>query len=120
MTKEQLQTELEAAQQENARLKAMITEIETAAAENKIFPSPANENPDLQILSENYKKTFQIQKETIQLALEIIRESCEDHCPHHKNPDACRNCSIHAKTNQIIRQSDLGPIGEKGPSGDQQ
>lgn len=30
----------------------------------------------------------------LEAAMEIIAESCADHCPHHRAPAACRNCSI--------------------------
>lgn len=28
---------------------------------------------------------------------EIISMSCEDHCPHHRDALACKNCAIHQK-----------------------
>jgi chromosome segregation ATPase len=33
-------------------------------------------------------------KGKIGILLGAIAESCKDHCPHHLNPDACKNCSI--------------------------
>jgi regulator of replication initiation timing len=33
---------------------------------------------------------------------ELVTLSCKDHCPHHLQQEACRNCSIHRKLSEII------------------
>lgn len=33
--------------------------------------------------------------------LEIIEISCKDHCPHHRQEEACRNCEIKKRLDVI-------------------
>jgi len=41
-------------------------------------------------------------KKTIAELRDIIKMSCNDHCPHHGNPDSCRNCEINKRMNAAI------------------
>lgn len=93
MNKNQLQGQLDAAQKrinelsaENATLKQQVEGLEI----------------QLQNMTKDSQSVAQKNATTPVNAVEKIPEdlvnavelSCKDHCPHHRNPDACVNCGI--------------------------
>lgn len=105
MTKEQMQAALNQATAEAAELKAKIADLETRngriAAElaeaKKQIEATAGANA---ILEDELKEARAQQtgdpadKGRIGILLGAIGTSCADHCPHHLDEAACRNCSI--------------------------
>ena len=105
MTKEQMQAALNQAAAEAAELKAKIADLETQngriAAElaeaKKQIEATAGANA---ILEDELKEARAQQtgdpadKGRIGILLGAIGTSCADHCPHHLDEAACRNCSI--------------------------
>ena len=105
MTKEQMQAALNQATAEAAELKAKIADLETRngritaelAEAKKQIEATAGANAIL----ENELKEARAQqtgdpadKGRIGILLGAIGTSCADHCPHHLDETACRNCSI--------------------------
>lgn len=105
MTKEQMQAALNQATAEAAELKAKIADLETRngritaelAEAKKQIEATAGANA---ILEDELKEARAQQtgdpadKGRIGILLGAIGTSCADHCPHHLNEAACRNCSI--------------------------
>ena len=107
MTKDQMQAALNQATAEAAKLKAQIADLEkqngriTAelAAAKKQIEAIAGANA---ILEDELKEARAQQqpagdpadKGKIGILLGAIAESCADHCPHHQDEKACRNCGI--------------------------
>ena len=90
MKKDQMAAELEKLK---AELEAAKKQIEATAGANAILEEELkelreqkNENP-----GDNPK---------IGILLEAIRKSCEDHCPHHLDLNACPNCTIYKKVSE--------------------
>lgn len=84
LTKEQLQEKLAEAKKQIETLKveikgkdSRIDELERQLAAP--VETPANRPED---------------KAAIAILLGAIAKSCLDHCPHHRDEDACRNCGI--------------------------
>lgn len=105
MTKEQMQAALNQATAEAAELKAKIADLETRngritaelAEAKKQIEAAAGANA---ILEDELKEARAQQtgdpadKGRIGILLGAIGTSCADHCPHHLDETACRNCSI--------------------------
>ena len=112
--KEQIQKELEMQKQgnkdlqkhigelaaENEELKKELEEAKKAAAKNANL-SDKSDQSDKSDSAENGAAARDPESEgtddlkgKIGILLGAIAESCKDHCPHHLNPDACRNCNI--------------------------
>ena len=105
MTKDQMQAALNQATAEAAELKARIADLETRngritaelAAAKKQIEATAGANA---ILEDELKEARAQQtgdpadKGRIGILLAAIGTSCADHCPHHLDEAACRNCSI--------------------------
>ena len=105
MTKEQMQAALNQATAEAAELKAKIADLETRngritaelAEAKKQIEATAGANA---ILEDELKEARAPQtgdpadKGRIGILLGAIGTSCADHCPHHLDEAACRNCSI--------------------------
>lgn len=105
MTKEQMQAALNQAAAEAAELKAKIADLETRngritaelAEAKKQIEATAGANA---ILEDELKEARAQQtgdpadKGRIGILLGAIGTSCADHCPHHLDEAACRNCSI--------------------------
>lgn len=105
MTKEQMQAALNQATAEAAELKAKIADLETRngritaelAEAKKQIEATAGANA---ILEDELKEARAQQtgdpadKGRIGILLGAIGTSCADHCPHHLDEAACRNCSI--------------------------
>ena len=105
MTKEQMQAALNQATAEAAELKAKIADLETRtgritaelAEAKKQSEATAGANA---ILEDELKEARAQQtgdpadKGRIGILLGAIGTSCADHCPHHLDESACRNCSI--------------------------
>ena len=105
MTKEQMQAALNQATAEAAELKAKIAALETRngqitaelAEAKKQIEATAGANA---ILEDELKEARAQQtgdpadKGRIGILLGAIGTSCADHCPHHLDEAACRNCSI--------------------------
>ena len=108
MTKEQMQAALNQATAEAAELKAKIADLETqngritaelAAAKMQIeVIAGANA-----ILEDDLKEARAQQQQPagdpadkgkIGILLGAIGKSCADHCPHHLDEAACKNCSV--------------------------
>ena len=109
MTKEQMQAALNQATAEAAELKAKIADLETRngritaelAEAKKQIEATAGANA---ILEDELKEARAQQQQPpagdpadkgrIGILLAAIGTSCADHCPHHLDEAACRNCSI--------------------------
>lgn len=108
MTKEQMQAALNQATAEAAELKAKIADLETQngritaelAAAKKQIEATAGANA---ILEDELKEARAQQqppagdpadKGKIGILLGAIGKSCADHCPHHLDEAACKNCSV--------------------------
>lgn len=113
MTKEELQTELTNAEATNELLRQKVKELEdTLAAQIRNHEACDSMKTilegDLKAANakiaelENIVNNDETPKQ-LKTACEIIRTSCADHCPYHRAPDACRNCSI----NKTIEEAGL-------------
>jgi len=108
MTKEQMQAALNQATAEAAELKAKIADLETQngritaelAAAKKQIEATAGANA---ILEDELKEARAQQQQPagdpadkgkIGILLGAIGKSCADHCPHHLDEAACKNCSV--------------------------
>lgn len=108
MTKEQMQAALNQATAEAAELKAKIADLETQngritaelAAAKKQIEATAGANA---ILEDELKEVRAQQQQPagdpddkgkIGILLGAIGKSCADHCPHHLDEAACKNCSV--------------------------
>ena len=105
MTKDQMQAALNQATAEAAELKARIADLETRngritaelAAAKKQIEATAGANA---ILEDELKEARAQQtgdpadKGRIGILLAAIGTSCADHCPHHLDEAACKNCSV--------------------------
>lgn len=108
MTKEQMQAALNQATAEAAELKAKIADLETQngritaelAAAKKQIEATASANA---ILEDELKEARAQQQQPagdpddkgkIGILLGAIGKSCADHCPHHLDEAACKNCSV--------------------------
>ena len=58
---------------------------------------------DLRQLQENAERKDCRCSETIAVLREIIDLSCKDHCPHRGKAEACKNCTIFLKLQDISR-----------------
>ena len=110
--KEQIQKELEMRKQENKALQKTIGELnaeivelkkELEAAKNADANSDGSpsakateDKPDGRAPTEGTANSQVIElKGKIGILLGAIAASCKDHCPHHLDENACRNCSIY-------------------------
>lgn len=108
MTKEQMQAALNQATAEAAELKAKIADLETQngritaelAAAKKQIEATASANA---ILEDELKEARAQQQQPagdpddkgkIGILLGAIGKSCADHCPHHLDEAACKNCNV--------------------------
>ena len=107
--KEQIQKELEMLKQDNKALQQQISEL-TAENEELKKELEAAKNADARTETEKTEKTEKTEiagteaaardpevnelKGKIGILLGAIAASCKDHCPHHLNAQACRNCNI--------------------------
>ena len=107
--KDQMQKELEMLKRDNKALQQQISEL-TAENEELKKELEAAKNADANS-TEKTEKTEKTEiagteaaardpevnelKGKIGILLSAICQSCADHCPHHMNENACRNCSIY-------------------------
>lgn len=79
-------------------LKEMKSDLEEARKKLKKAESGATVTTDNPAIMAELGEA----KKTITELRDIIKMSCNDHCPHHGNPDACRNCEINKRMNAAI------------------
>ncbi len=93
MNKTQLQEQLDAAQKrinelsaENATLKQQAKGLEIQLQ---------NMTKDCQnVAQKNATPPVSVVEKIPEDLVNAVELSCKDHCPHHRNPDACVNCEI--------------------------
>jgi len=75
-------------------------ELETVRAANAILDSDlCKARAELDAAKKDQKHP---RKDTIIAVLrELIKLSCDDHCPHHGRIDACKNCTIHVRLEEL-------------------
>ena len=89
---ENLGVQLEELEKENERLKK---EVETAA------------DAAADAVADTVVEMLRADKKRLR---ELVEISCRENCPHHKNEEACKNCSVAADLAEIDREG--GADGE--------
>ncbi|MBE6363419.1 MAG: hypothetical protein E7054_07160 [Lentisphaerae bacterium] len=101
MTKEELTTKIGELTAENDTLRSDKQILEGDLLEARADLAAAKK--ELETLKNADPKTASEDSGTIAALREIIDLSCKDHCPHRGKVEACKNCTIYLKLQEIDR-----------------
>ena len=99
MTKEELTVKIGELTAENDTLRSDKQILEGDLLEARSDLAAAKE--ELETLKNADLKTAPENNGTIAALREIIDLSCKDHCPHRGKVEACKNCTIHLKLENL-------------------
>ena len=101
MTKDELTAKIGELTAENDTLRSDKQILEGDLQEARADLAAAKE--ELETLKNADPKTAPENNGTIAALREIIDLSCKDHCPHRGKAEACKNCTIYLKLQEISR-----------------